>query len=326
MESKKLELWIDNRERDFIELFTQFIETNNEIDYEIKTLDIGDICIVNKETKDIYIVFERKTYSDLSASMKDGRYKEQKQRLLHALPPHVRKLYILEGNDIHDFGLDESIMKGFYINNMIRDRIFVEKTLHLQQTLEFILSCKNQFERKYDDFVSSILQTNTEQTNEYQMFHSIKKKNLNEKIIFKSMLSIIPNVSNSISEALFQEFSSMSQMILFLNQYEQNYSQMIEYISNIKHGNSNKRIGPSVSQKIITSLFLCNEEEKNQMLQSTNKKTSRKKNKFIETQVQEQIEERIEFEKEQLRLNSQLANVKKIYTKKKYPVEYLFSE
>lgn len=320
-EHHKLEIWLDIRERDIIDIFTSLQQTDtNPIPFEIKTLDVGDICIVDTQSKEMYIVFERKTFQDLIASMKDGRYKEQKQRILYSLPKHVRKLYILEGaqnveDDVLFYEKHKLIIDGFYLNNMIRDGIFVEKTMNIHETVSFILKCKHQFERKYETFVSSLLHPEENQTQEYQMFHSIKKKNLNEKIIFKSMLSIIPNVSNSISEALFIEFSSMSQMILFLNQYDKNYSQMIEYISDIKHGNSNKRIGESVAYKIITNLFLLDEEEKNQITLSSTKKSSRKK--------------KIMVDENNLSISTEITpsiTKKKTVTKSKKPIEYMFSE
>lgn len=41
-------------------------------------MNIGDIHIVKE---DICIILERKTFADFAASLKDGRYREQKYRL-----------------------------------------------------------------------------------------------------------------------------------------------------------------------------------------------------------------------------------------------------
>ena len=48
------------------------------------------------------LLIERKTLNDLSTSIKDGRYKEQKNRILNSIPSCVRKLYIFEGNNINN--------------------------------------------------------------------------------------------------------------------------------------------------------------------------------------------------------------------------------
>jgi ERCC4-type nuclease len=60
-------------------------------------LKIGDILIQTPEENDILLI-ERKSFPDLLASIKDGRYEEQSHRLLNTseLPPHSI-IYLLEG-------------------------------------------------------------------------------------------------------------------------------------------------------------------------------------------------------------------------------------
>ena len=67
---------IDNREKELKDYF----KNNDNIKFE--NLDIGDIVI--KDNDKIIMMIERKTLEDLSASIKDGRYKEQKIRLKSA--------------------------------------------------------------------------------------------------------------------------------------------------------------------------------------------------------------------------------------------------
>ena len=66
-----VKLIIDNREV----IKNKFTHLN----YEIKTLDIGDY-IITLDDQEIFIL-ERKTISDWINSIKDGRYHEQKIRL-----------------------------------------------------------------------------------------------------------------------------------------------------------------------------------------------------------------------------------------------------
>ena len=49
---------------------------------EKKVIELGDIHFV-KDDKEI-IILERKSVSDLLASIKDGRYEEQSHRLIHS--------------------------------------------------------------------------------------------------------------------------------------------------------------------------------------------------------------------------------------------------
>jgi ERCC4-type nuclease len=71
---------VDSRpgETALFHLVKPFVERDKAV-LERRQLDIGDIWI---ETEKMFIVLERKTFRDLSASLTDGRYKNQKVRLL----------------------------------------------------------------------------------------------------------------------------------------------------------------------------------------------------------------------------------------------------
>lgn len=63
----------------------------------VQQLLVGDCQIVN-EDQSIAFVFERKTLSDLGASIIDGRLKEQKQRLMSVVREPRQIVYIIEGS------------------------------------------------------------------------------------------------------------------------------------------------------------------------------------------------------------------------------------
>ena len=93
---------IDNREGELItrvnEIFSLLPEDKKKrIEIVIGNLPIGDILIQKIVDKTLLII-ERKSFPDLLASIKDGRYEEQSHRLLNAggVPPHSI-IYLLEG-------------------------------------------------------------------------------------------------------------------------------------------------------------------------------------------------------------------------------------
>jgi crossover junction endonuclease MUS81 len=89
----KLILEIDYRERKIIDFFKS--EQKDDINYNICNLEIGDF--VFKENDDIiHYIIERKTVSDLAASIIDGRFREQKQRLLDCVGTNDKIIYIIE--------------------------------------------------------------------------------------------------------------------------------------------------------------------------------------------------------------------------------------
>lgn len=112
----------------------------------VKQLDIGDFQ-ANYEGSTLLII-ERKTVADLVQSIIDGRYHEQKSRLLafRNENKHVKLAYIIEGN--YSFepafrvrSLSNSALHSSIINSMFRDGIFVIFTKHISETCEFLSAC-----------------------------------------------------------------------------------------------------------------------------------------------------------------------------------------
>ena len=66
------------------------------VPYTTAALDVGDILIQNAEGEPLLVV-ERKSHADFAASNQDGRYREQRARLMAVRGSGVAVLYILEG-------------------------------------------------------------------------------------------------------------------------------------------------------------------------------------------------------------------------------------
>lgn len=140
-----VEIKIDTREPVLQKLLQSYYENiendsiKSAIQLQIAPLDVGDVQIMFGFTT---IIFERKSCSDLAASLKDNRYKEQKIRILSkSLPQHV--IYILEGTPTYqtllnsDFpvhGLKPSVISGMMIYTMLRDGIHVMNVRDTNET------------------------------------------------------------------------------------------------------------------------------------------------------------------------------------------------
>ena len=82
----------DNREKELIKILEE--KGYNMI---LENLDIGDIQFLDLTTKDIIIVIERKTWTDLAASFRDGR-KENIHKLQQYREQTGAKIaYLIEG-------------------------------------------------------------------------------------------------------------------------------------------------------------------------------------------------------------------------------------
>ena len=104
----------------------------------VKQLDLGDISWFINETE--YMLIERKTMADLMASIIDGRYKDQKRRLLDAKNTNGIKIaYVIEGSiDFSDTTVDKKITTSSIINTMIRDDIPVFFAANADETCDLI--------------------------------------------------------------------------------------------------------------------------------------------------------------------------------------------
>ena len=152
-----MELIIDNRERDLITWLEDYNDKINEgkIQFSKENLDLGDIIF--KKNGEIIILIERKTLGDLSSSIKDGRYKEQKIRILNSISPSVRKIYLIEGKDMKCFKLPHNTFNSIIIHTIIRDNIHVKRTDNLNGSGNFIIDINNRinkikFNEKIEDY------------------------------------------------------------------------------------------------------------------------------------------------------------------------------
>ena len=139
-------LILDNREIKLLELIKS--NPNYTIPYVVENLQIGDIIIkhtvANTPEKTYNIILERKCITDMIASIKDGRYKEQKLRLQAEIAKNNSTTetiicYILEGSQ-NDLRLpqDKTMLNGSIISSIFRDKVPIIRTYTLQETLDII--------------------------------------------------------------------------------------------------------------------------------------------------------------------------------------------
>lgn len=89
-----MKLVIDTKEKAMsTAVITDYLDTLG-LQHEQRNLDVGDLAIYDGD--DVVAIFERKTCKDMAASINDGRYREQKVRLLNTSCRW--KGYILEGS------------------------------------------------------------------------------------------------------------------------------------------------------------------------------------------------------------------------------------
>ena len=230
---------IDTREQD---LFSKCESTISAVpkfaDIKLisQTLPLGDI-IINDGTNDC-IIIERKTLSDLAASIKDGRYEEQSYRL-NGLQHHNHNIiYLIEG-DMYRFNtFKERIDKQTLYSAMFSINYFkgfsVMRSNNLEETA--MIACNMAYKlvgglkagkvgfysntiQPKSDVNSSDDQNNNADDNlptekDYcSVIKKVKKDNITADNIGEIMLCQIPGVSSASALAILSQFKTLPNLI-----------------------------------------------------------------------------------------------------------------
>lgn len=217
---------VDQRETRLIEL----LKGHHDVEVQIVNMDVGDVRFVHDDT--VLCIIERKTLADLSASIVDGRYRDQKHRLLDNYDKSI-VMYVIEGNM---FGATDAV-RGAIINTMLRDKIRVFMVNSIQETVMFLSETYKRLlanPSKYmgGDNTCSVVALKP---------HS-KKKYMTKDVFFKSVLCQVPGVSTNTAAAIVASFGTFSGFIANCD---------VGVIAELKLP-SGKRIGSKVAQNIVS--------------------------------------------------------------------------
>ncbi len=186
------------------------------------------------------VIIERKSIKDLEASILDGRYREQRGRILAFCQENkAQPMYILEGSLSSGTGRlqKKAIMK--FINRLIfHYQIPVMQTGSVQETAELVQSLVEQWK---DD--PKNLQRNMDTIKVTDGIHIQKKANASDHKQFAiSCLAQCPGVSVKMAEAIMDTFGTLPDII----------NADAKEIEVIKVGN--RKIGPVVSKRLSNIL------------------------------------------------------------------------
>ena len=218
--SNKILITIDAREtyiyNDIIDRDLDNYKERVQINSE--NLLLGDIHITYEN---ITHIFERKTLQDLQASILDGRYKEQKARLLSTTPQKYIT-YIIEGDNIlspNSYSKNKSMIQSAYLHTLFRDNIRIIYTKNIEETTTLILLISTKILDRPDKFLYE------EYTADkcYTDFVKLKKKkidNIDTKSCFIMQMSQIPMISNIIAKNIYAKYTSMCNLVKSLDVFE----------------------------------------------------------------------------------------------------------
>ena len=234
---------IDNRET---ELYKDIIERDldkykDKITITKEQLELGDIIIKIDDDSDSTFVYERKTMNDMISSVKDGRYKEQKSRLISN---YTNINYIIEGTDIicSNNSHSQQLLTSIYYYSMYRDNINVLFTKNVKETVTLILLISTKMVDKPENF-KALSKDNKEQneTIEYIDVCKIKSKkisNIDKDTCYLLQLSQIPTISKQLAKNIKEVYPNLKSLLAILE--DEKRVEILMKISGIGLNKANK--------------------------------------------------------------------------------------
>lgn len=204
---------------------------------EFENMEHGDIIIYYADIP-VY-VFERKTIPDLRASINDGRYRNQKLKMMDQY--HRGQIYyIIEG----DCPLTEEGVTGAIINTMLRDKIGIFRTKDIYDTLRLLYDVVNRFQKDPHKYISSC---------DDQLRPSLTNR---KESIFVNMLCQIPHISVKTANAIQAKYTSFEDLhMLFEHKSRIERIKSLQDIMVLDKGGKNRRISATACESLVNSYY-----------------------------------------------------------------------
>lgn len=109
---------------------------------KIVQLELFDVvlCIIDGDSDMLAMGIERKTAADLAASIKDGRYREQKGRMNELDLPASHKLMLVEGNLLDkNYGINTKSLLGAVVGPCVREEGDTIMTRNMEASADIII-------------------------------------------------------------------------------------------------------------------------------------------------------------------------------------------
>jgi len=257
-----MQLIIDNREpNELISLLKSRIEN-----VTLGNLNLGDIIFKN-DNGDMVLIFERKSLSDLIASIKDGRYNEQSFRLSECETDNRNIYYIIEGNIMNFCNKNNETLQKMLFSSMLslshKKGFSLLHTSNLIETAEFIIrfyeklkleklktiskekKCKDEKDKDEKDKDEKGKDEKEDSVKYSEVVKSVKKANITKDNINEIMLSSIPGISVIVASELMKEYKTINNLI---NKLLENNNCLENFKINFKNGE--RKIGKNIINNI----------------------------------------------------------------------------
>jgi ERCC4-type nuclease len=266
-------LKIDVREHDLYEKcvhLTNTIPQYKDLKIIKENLPLGDLIIVDDLTNDEIIIIERKSLTDLEASIKDGRYEEQSYRLQGSHVHNHNIVYLVEGDVSKVNPFKRSLNKMMIYSSIFSLNYYkgfsVLKTVSLDESAMLVCNMVYKMNKEKDktpyysltksNLINDELKddTNNELKDYCDVIKKVKKENINEGNIGQIMLSQIPGISSVTAKAILEPFNTLPNLVISLQKDQNCLEQIYTKDSNGKSRKISKTVIKSLQKYLLSSL------------------------------------------------------------------------
>lgn len=229
----QLSIVVDAREGDLIELCKQ-----HQIPITTRSLNVGDVCIQARLTNttatmndgedigrdgnetgedDKFVcVIERKTLADFTASFRDGRYREQKERLTGVIAQGCKCVFMVEGivppripteciagNPAHMHGFPFKTIVSAVAGMLVRDNIDVCMTVSTVHTVLLIQQLLRRYEQQLNGTGQPAIVPASAMVGCVGVNRMAKRgAAVNPNVVFRAQLCAIPSIADVTARAI----------------------------------------------------------------------------------------------------------------------------
>lgn len=229
-----MSILLDNREHGLIPLMPAA---------KVQQLPVGDAWIQTADDQTVLVV-ERKTTADFEASFLDGRYREQRTRLLAFCAEHKAKaLYILEGGlDGRTRSLQRPALQKLIHRLLLRYGVAVWSTASLDDTAATLNLLAAQVQEDPKVFEG-------EQLSYTDVQHTTKKANKDDPKAFAiAALQGCPGISTKAATAIWSAVGTWPALLAIEE----------KALAELKVGE--RRLGPAVAKRLYSLLHFSEQE------------------------------------------------------------------
>lgn len=249
----------------------------NGVQFDVRKLNVGDFLWIAKEKMTpipgqlvlptqqelvLDYIIERKRMDDLCSSIKDGRFKEQKFRLLNSGLRHP--VYLVEDFGSANFlSMPEQTLEQSIVNTQVGQDFFVKRTRDTKESAAYLTLMTRYLQTEYNNkTLKAIKRDDVELVNvdenqlntfllTFQELNDISLKNriLTVGEVFGKQLLQIPGVAVEKVVTILESYPTLKHL---LDAYEEQTSEKEKegLLSGLKFGKNQRKIGPAFSKSI----------------------------------------------------------------------------